>query len=68
MSPWLAILIGLALVAGLIVTARRWGKSSAKNKLLEDKIDAAITRKAIDAKVQKLTPSELADRLRDGSL
>jgi len=65
-SPWFATLMGLALIAGLIIVTRRWGKSSARITVLEDKIDGAITRKAIDAKVQRLTSDELADRLRNG--
>ena len=48
------------------MVARRWGISSAKNKRLKENVEAARTRKEIDNEIQKLTPDELADRLRRG--
>jgi len=66
MASWVVALIGVTIVGGLIVVARRWGISSAKNKRLKENVEAARTRKEIDNEIQKLTPDELADRLRRG--
>jgi len=66
MPDWVLALIGLAIVGGLIFTARKWGGSAAKDSMRKSVIEAARTRKAIDHEVQKLTPDELADRLRRG--
>ena len=56
----------MAIVGGLIFAARKWGSAAAKNKQLKNNVEAARTRKEIDNEIQKLTPSELIERLRDG--
>lgn len=66
MPGWVLALIGLSIVGGLIFVARKWGGSAVKEQIRKDVIEAARTRKAIDNEVQKLTPDELADRLRRG--
>ena len=66
MSTWLIGLIALAGLSGLIIVVRRWGKAAAHREVLKKSLKAVRTRKAIDAKVQKLTPDELRDRLRRG--
>ena len=60
------MVIGLAVVAGLVLAVRQWGRLSAEKRILERGIEAARTRKAIDNEVQKLSPDELATRLRSG--
>jgi len=66
MNSWVILTIGAAVIGVLVFIARQWGRASIKKAVLKKKVDAAITRKAIDAKVQKLTPDELRDRLRGG--
>jgi len=66
MSSWVVALIGVVIVGGLIYAARKWGSAAAKNKQLKNNVEAARTRKEIDNEIQKLTPAELLERLRDG--
>lgn len=64
MPSWVILLLGTAVIAGLILVARRWGKADAERKILEKNIKAARTRKAIDNETEKLSGDELAARLR----
>lgn len=66
MSSWVIAVIGLAIVAGLIMVARKWGQTAAEKRILKANLNAAETRKAIDNEIKKLTPNELLDRLRAG--
>jgi hypothetical protein len=66
MPDWVIVVVGLAIVGGLIYASRQWGGSAAKEQMRKNVIQAARTRKAIDDEVQKLTPDELADHLRGG--
>ena len=47
-----------------IFALKAWGKVSTENKVLKRTVEAAKNRKQIDHEVQKLTPAELAVRLR----
>ena len=66
MSSWVVALIGVVIVGGLIYAARKLGSAASKNKQLKNNVEAARTRKEIDNEIQKLTPAELLERLRDG--
>jgi len=63
MSSWVIAVIGLAIVTGLILVARRWGKLSAERKILRKNIEAAKNRKAIDNETDKLDDDGLTSEL-----
>ena len=65
MPGWGIVIIGLAILAALVLAVRKWGQLSVERRVLERNIKAAKTRKAIDDEIQKLTPDELADELRN---
>lgn len=66
MSSWVVAVIGLAIVGGFLLAARKWGVNSAEKKFANKIIEAAKDRKLVDNEVANLTPDELLERLRHG--